>query len=101
MGLGEIPGGSYPQWLINMAAESEPSFKAQKITDPCTGNKFSNDGSFLEMFKRKMAEKNGENVQENETTDSSKSTSSQSFNSTNKSSNHRLKTGALPLVSYR
>ena len=79
--------------------------EAQKITQPCAGNKFSNDGSFLEMFKKQMAEKNSKNVKETEATEScmpSINTNLQTSNSTqNKTSNHRLKIGVLPLVSSR
>ncbi|XP_033738132.1 telomerase RNA component interacting RNase-like [Pecten maximus] len=43
-----------------------------------TGNKFSNDGSFLEMFRKQMEQKDQQTTHANNETDSSKSDKSSS-----------------------
>ncbi len=67
-------------------------------------NKFSNDGSFLELFKKQMEAKqyamskiSDENNQSQSST--SPTPPSSSTSTSESSSNHRLKTPVLPMVS--
>ncbi|OWF38127.1 Uncharacterized protein C19orf43 [Mizuhopecten yessoensis] len=84
-----------------MAAERGTRFSPAKIF---TGNKFSNDGSFLEMFKKHMEEKdelNSNTTKESDSSNVDKSSSSSVGQETSDSTATDKKPVVLPIVGKR